>query len=103
MSVHGRMLPATLAAALTIGILSAAWASDDHEHAHELQQQGKILPLEDIMKKLPLEAGRVLEVELENEHGQYVYEIEVLNSRGQVNEYLFDAANGSLLGVEEDD
>ena len=88
---------------LVAGIFSAVCASTDHERAHELKQQGQILPLEDILSQLPVNAGRVLEVELEHEHGRMIYEIEVLNAQGQVNEYLFDAGNGQLLGIEVDD
>jgi len=103
MPVPARTLLVMLAAVLMAGILTTVWASDDHDLAHELKQQGKILPLEDIMKKLPQDAGRILEVELEHEHGRLIYEIEVLNTQGQVKEYMFDASNGLLLGIEEDD
>ena len=82
---------------------SLALASDDHERARKLMQQGDILPLETILQKLPPGSGSVLEVELEREHGQFVYEIEVLNTDGQVKEYIFSAMDGKLLGVENED
>ena len=66
-------------------------------------EQGDILPLETILQKLPPDSGKVLEVELEHEHGQLVYEIELLNSDGRVKEYLFNAMDGELLGIENED
>jgi uncharacterized membrane protein YkoI len=82
---------------------SAALASDDHERARKLVKQGDILPLETILQKLPPGSGSVLEVELEHEHGQFVYEIEVLSADGRVNEYIFKATDGELLGVKNED
>lgn len=79
-----------------------AAASDDHEQARQLLEQGVILPLEAIIQKLPEPVERILEVELEDEHGQRVYEIEILNSKGEVKEYVFDAQNGELLKMEHD-
>jgi uncharacterized membrane protein YkoI len=55
------------------------------------------------LQNLPPDAGRVLEVGLEREHGQFVYEIEVLNTDGQVKEFIFNAMDGKLLGVESED
>ena len=79
-----------------------AAASDDHEQARQLVEQGVILPLEAILQKLPEPVERILEVELEHEHGQRVYEVEILNEKGEVKEYVFDAQNGELLKMEHD-
>mgnify|MGYP001556782823 FL=1 len=48
------------------GLLQAAAASDDHEQARQLVEQGVILPLEAILQKLPEPVERILEVELEH-------------------------------------
>jgi uncharacterized membrane protein YkoI len=88
---------------LSLSMLSTAWSDDDHNEARQLMKQGDILPLETILKKLPHTGGRILEVELEHEHGQPAYEVEILNLNGQVLEYLIDAKTGKLLSVEEED
>ena len=84
------------------GLLQAAAASDDHEQARQLVEQGVILPLEAVLQKLPEPVERILKVELEHEHGQRVYEIEILNRKGEVKEYVFDAQSGELLNMEHD-
>jgi len=99
MIMRSTMLAIVAMAAMSSPVL----ASDDHERARKLMEQGDILPLETILQKLPPNEGRVLEVELEREHGQFVYEIEVLNTDGQVKEYIFNAMDGKLLGVENED
>lgn len=48
-------------------------------------------------------AGTALEVELENEDGTSVYEVEVRATRGDVREVEIDADEGTVLEVERDD
>ena len=49
--------------------------------------------------------GQVLEAELEREHGQAVYEIEIASTTGAVTEITVDAHSGELLSskIEDDD
>lgn len=69
-----------------------------HDEAQRLQQQGKILPLATLLKKLKARhPGRVLEVELERKGKRYIYEIELIDKNGVVLEFEFDAATGELL------
>lgn len=73
-------------------------ADDDHEQARRLKEAGEILPLQQIIKKAQAEhSGRVIEVDLENEDGRHVYEIELLDAGGEVWELYFDAATGELI------
>ena len=44
--------------------------------------------------------GQVLETELENEHGQTVYEIEIAGTNGVVTEIKVDAQTGELLSSD---
>jgi uncharacterized membrane protein YkoI len=80
-------------------------ASDiDHVAARKLQESGEILPLEKITERARAEKpGRVLEAELEYKKGRYVYEVEILDERGQVWELKLDARTGNLIKVEIDD
>ena len=44
--------------------------------------------------------GKVLEAELETEHGQAVYEIEIASTTGVVTEIKLDAQSGELLSSD---
>lgn len=77
---------------------------DDHEQVRALQQQGDILALEKILENARQHHdGRVLETELEQKRGRYIYEVELLDSNGQVWELKFDAKSGALLKEEKED
>jgi len=67
----------------------------DHEYAHDLRKGGEILKLETILSNADIpDAYRVLEVELESEHGKAIYEVEMIDPDGKVHEYEFDARTG---------
>ena len=89
---------------LTVGLLPAGLsAGDDHVRARAWVESGRVLPLAEILKRLPLELdGRLLEAELEEEHGRPVYELEWLTLDGRVLELEIDARDGTLLEREED-
>ena len=73
---------------------------NDHDLARELKQAGDILPLEKILEKAQqLHAGHVLEVELERAKRRYIYEIETVDTRGNVWEMHFDAKTAELLNA----
>ena len=96
---------ASLATLLALLICFPVMASDDdHEKARRLQQAGAILPLETIIEKAQaIHPGRILEVELETKHGQYQYEIELIDESGHVWEMKFDSQTGQLLKQELED
>ncbi len=84
--------------------LSSSIVADDFMEARRLMEAGSILPLETVFESLrDRRAGRILEVELEREDGQYVYEIELLDRFGQVRELRIDAVTGDLLTSEWED
>ncbi|MFR0672160.1 PepSY domain-containing protein [Enterobacterales bacterium AW_CKDN230030176-1A_HGKHYDSX7] len=85
---------------------SLAVARDlDQDEALELRREGVILPLEKLLEAaLARHPGsRLLEAELEQEHGRYEYEVEMLTPEGVVREIKLDASTGALLKDEEDD
>ena len=47
--------------------------------------------------------GQALEAELEDEHGQAVYEIEIASDNGEVMKVLIDAESGALLSHDIED
>jgi uncharacterized membrane protein YkoI len=100
-SARKRVFRGALAALWLFG--SAAGGDEDAEHVHDLRAAGTILSLEhfiaDARGKHP---GRIIDAKLhyEQSHGHYVYEILILDRRGEVWELEYDAHNGVLIERE---
>jgi uncharacterized membrane protein YkoI len=80
-------------------------AGADADEARELAVRGEIMELDDLLKKVHrLHPGRIIEAELDNERGRYIYEIEMVDADGKVWELDVDARNGDVLKreLEED-
>ncbi len=93
-----------LAAFMILSPLHVVMADDDYIEAKRLLDSGDILSLEVILKNVrQIFPGKVLEVELEKEDGQIVYEIEILDGNGVIKEIYIDAKTGKLLPAKEDD
>ncbi len=90
--------------ALVAGTISfKVTASEDVDHAEirDLVEQGQILALESIMLQFPEKRyGKLLDLEVEREHGIIVYEFEFLRSDGSIVEIEVDARNGKILQQE---
>lgn len=96
-----RLLSFVLLSLLTTPVLKA---DNDAERARLLQQQGKILPLEQVITAaMAIKSGQILETELEEDDGRLVYELEILDDSGQVWEMEFDAATAELIELENED
>jgi uncharacterized membrane protein YkoI len=81
-----------------------AQADDDYLEAKRLRDRGEIKSLEEILKNARRAyPGRILEVELEDEEGRIIYELEILGHDSIVRKIHIDARSGQLLFVEEDD
>jgi uncharacterized membrane protein YkoI len=82
----------------------AAVADEGPVAARKLSDAGIILPLEKIVAAAKaVKPGEILETELERKHERYVYEVEILDARGQVWEVKLDAKSGKLIAVESED
>lgn len=70
----------------------------DHDEARDAYESGEALSLSRILP-LALRAvpGEVLEVELEREHGQLIYDIDILARDGRVRSVILDARTGAVL------
>lgn len=76
----------------------ASIAESDHERARKAVQSGQILPLQEILQKVSKDhPGQVLEVELDQEKGGWVYEIKQLTSAGSIVKLEVDAKTGQVL------
>lgn len=84
--------------------LAAQSIAPDYETARQAVDRGDMLPLEQILARIEARhPGRIVEVELEDEDGLWLYEIEVLTPEGRLIEIELDARTGAILGYEEDD
>ena len=94
-------MPALAAVLLTGALGLPAWASDhrDHERAHQAVQAGQVLPLRTVLERLEREhPGQVLEVELEQDDGVWIYEVKLLQAGGRLVKLKLDARTAALLG-----
>ena len=96
------LLPALVAGTISFHV----GASEDISQAEirDLVGSGEILPLETILEEFPPnEYGKLLDLEVEREHGIIIYEFEFLRSDGLVLKVEVDARNGSILEQEIED
>ena len=95
-----------LLALMLCACCSLASARDlGQDEALRLRERGEILPLEEILK-FALERypnSKLLEVELEEKQGAYVYEVELVTPQRVVRELKFNASSGNLTKDKEDD
>lgn len=94
---------------LVLTLLSASGLSSardlDQDEALRLRQEGRIRPLEQLINQAYARYPKatLLEAELEEEDGVYVYEIEFLVDKGVVRELEISATDGTILKDEVDD
>ena len=82
--------------------LAPAHADSDHDRARAAVQAGQVLPLKTVLERLERDhPGQVLEVELEQEDGRWVYEVRLLQAGGRLLKLELDAASGDVLKRRE--
>jgi uncharacterized membrane protein YkoI len=104
------LLAAALAfAVLLLGLYSgsavAGKKSNEHDTIREALRRGEVLPLTRILAIAQQQvAGEVIEVELEvdDEGHELVYEIKVLTPNGRVRELKIDARSGAVREIEDE-
>ncbi|PJI98007.1 peptidase YpeB-like protein [Acidovorax sp. 69] len=91
-----------LACVLWAAAVSAfAGGKDDHDRARQAVQAGQVLPLPVVLQRLQSEVpGQVLDVELEQERGMWVYEIKLLTPAGQLTKVKLDARTAEVLRIK---
>jgi uncharacterized membrane protein YkoI len=93
-----------LVAFMLLGPSAVALADDDYIEAKRLLDAGEILPLEVILKNVRQTfPGKILDIDLEREDHQIVYEVELLGEDGVVTEIYINARTGKVLFTKEDD
>ncbi|MEG4644679.1 peptidase YpeB-like protein [Paracoccus pantotrophus] len=101
-----RRLAAILLLSLLPPFLAAgqAIAKPDFEQAREAVERGRILPLAEVLARLhETQPGRVIEVDLDDEDGMMIYEVELATPVGRLIEVEIDAASGRILALDEED
>lgn len=105
-----RTFPFVLALAIAVlsgagGHVSRALADDDehdHDRARRALERGEIVPLPRILARVERDQpGQVVEVELEREHGRWIYEIKLVKPGGALVALEYDARDGSPLRRED--
>lgn len=81
-----------------------SYAADnaDHERARQAVEAGDVLPLRTILDRVERDyPGKVMEVELDREKGEWVYEIKLLRKGGALMKLKIQAQDGTILGFKE--
>ncbi|MES9992675.1 MAG: PepSY domain-containing protein [Candidatus Thiodiazotropha sp.] len=99
--IYPKFKSALIAALL---ICTSLAADEGYQEARRLSESGDILPLEELLPIIQKQQpGQILELELEREHGHYLYEVEFLDEQGAVWEFKIDAHSGEILERELED
>ena len=83
---------------------AASHASDgaDHDRARQAVEAGDVLPLRTILDRVEREyPGQVMEVELDREKGEWIYEIKLLRKGGALMKLKIRARDGTVVGFKE--
>ena len=77
----------------------------DQDEALRLRQSGEVLSFQAILRQADerYPGARLLEAELDDDDGEFIYEIELLTGDGVVRELEIDARTGRVLEDEVDD
>jgi len=91
-----------LAASAVASSPSAFAKDDDHRQIREALDKGDIRPLADILSvhgtKLP---GTVIEAELDEKRGKWVYEFKLIDDKGAKSKVRVDAKSGEVQGTDK--
>lgn len=100
-------LALALAALMVCGPALAGSGPDhghDHDRARRAVEDGRILPLKDILARAESAyPGQLIEAELEDDDDPMVYEIKILTKDGRLMRLLYDARTGDLLKAKSRD
>ena len=89
---------------LTMLGTGVSYAADnaDHDRARQAVEAGDVLPLRTILDRVEREyPGQVMEVQLDREKGEWVYEIKLLRKGGILMKLKVLARDGTILGIKE--
>jgi uncharacterized membrane protein YkoI len=86
-----------------------AYADDDLERVRDQErarwalEQGEVRPLADILGIVRSRIdGEIVETEIENEDGAWVYEIKYISKSGRMKEIYVDGLSGRIVEFDDD-
>lgn len=93
LKMTGLRLAAILAGLI---VLAAPVRADDHDGDHDrariAREAGDVVPLDRVLAAVARdEQGKVIDVDLEREHGRFVYEVKLLTPDGRRRKVFYDA------------
>ena len=105
-TIHWRRTLASLFMLMTLALpgsgVSFAADNPDHDLARQAVEAGDVLPLRTILDRVEREyPGQVMEVELDREKGEWVYEVKLLRKGGALMKLKIQARDGTILGFKE--
>lgn len=87
-----------------VPLQASADEHDDHRRALRALERGDVLPLATLIRVVEDRFdARIIEVELEEDEGRYIYEFELITPAGSILEVEVEARTGMVLEVEEED
>ena len=93
---------ACLAAAVLLAVAPAA-ADSDQDRAREAVQSGQVKPLNQILKAVRRQyKGEVLDAQLLDLGGAWIYRVRLLTKEGQVLDIGVDGQSGQIVDVQGD-
>lgn len=96
-----RLLFSALVWASVISLPAHAQPSLSPEQMREARHKGEIKPLRWVLKQIQSQyPGRILDVELEQKHGLYIYKIKILQHDGHMSKLYVDANSAEILRVK---
>lgn len=89
--------------ALLLGSAAALYADDsDHDRARRALEQGQVLALHRVLHQVESQfQGQVLKIEFEDDDGQFIYKIRLLQADGKLLKLKINALNGEVLGIKQ--
>ena len=78
-------------------------AEHDHDRAEQARARGEIRPLQDILALVRNRfSGDVAQIELERDHGVWMYEFKLIDGAGRLVGVKVDARTGAVIGSDGD-
>ena len=98
MDIRNRLLAGALVGTFVLfgtALLDASFGEEPHTAIIDMPEATRI-----ILTEFP--NARILEIELDREHGHFVYEVELITAEGKKKEVHINAATGRIEKVERD-
>ena len=96
--------PAVISAQVFTDEASFMLAEIDINEIRDLRRSGQLVSLESLIVQVRNDyPGEIIEIELDDEDGRYIYEVEVIAEDGSEIELEIDASTGEVLKADVDD